>query len=65
MCVCVELRYFIFDYEEMEGGGCDEGLPEDQMNRQDEVPDEFTEPQEVSRVLHEPFTCISLTLLYY
>lgn len=31
----------------MEGGGCDEGLPENQMNRQEEGPDEFTEPQEV------------------
>ncbi|KAI2663476.1 Coiled-coil domain-containing protein 40 [Labeo rohita] len=30
----------------MEGGGCDEGLPENQMNRQEEGPDEFTEPQE-------------------
>uniref|UniRef100_A0A8C2FQT9 Coiled-coil domain containing 40 n=1 Tax=Cyprinus carpio TaxID=7962 RepID=A0A8C2FQT9_CYPCA len=31
---------------EMEGGGCDEGLPADQMNRQEEGPDEFTEPHE-------------------
>lgn len=41
LCVCVELRYFIFDYGEMEGGGCD------QINRQEEVPDQFTEPQKV------------------
>lgn len=55
MCVCVELRHFIFDYEEMEGGGCDEGLPEDQMNRHEEVPGEFTEPQVVSSVFTQTF----------
>ncbi len=49
----------------MEGGGCDEGLPEDQMNRQEAVPGEFIEPQVVSVSFHKPFSCISLTLLYY
>ncbi|XP_056102134.1 coiled-coil domain-containing protein 40 [Rhinichthys klamathensis goyatoka] len=31
----------------MESGGCDGGLPEDQTNRQEEAPGEFTEPKEV------------------
>jgi len=44
MCMSM-LYYFIYDYEEMESGGCDGGLPEDQMNRQEEAPGEFTEPK--------------------
>ncbi|KAK2889086.1 hypothetical protein Q8A67_014461 [Cirrhinus molitorella] len=31
----------------MEGGGCDEGLPEEMSRQEEESPDEFTEPQEV------------------
>lgn len=31
----------------MESGGSDGGLPEDQTNRQEEAPGEFTEPNEV------------------
>ncbi|XP_043097267.1 coiled-coil domain-containing protein 40 [Puntigrus tetrazona] len=36
----------------MEGGGCDEVWPEDEMNRQEEVPDDFTEPPEGESMEH-------------
>lgn len=46
MCMSM-LYYFIYVYEAMESGGCDGGLPDDQTNRQEEAPGEFTEPKEV------------------